>query len=514
MPYYPPSSGGGGDANTSGGNSWDGTQTFTEPTSGTTVFESFVTGDTDPRFVVYADGLAEWGDGSNPADANLYRDAVGVIKTDNSLEVGTDHTVGGDSNLFNTFVTGVTNHSALRLGNLGAPIAGAHLFDEDNDYVIQFDTTAPRTGTLPAAPSDGVVFGTGDGTGTASANNITIAGNGNTINGAASYTIVDDYGFVWLAFNDDTSDWQITAQTSSGGGSGDAMLSGGNAWDGSQTYEEAASGTTVFDTFVTGDADIRYSLKADGRSDWGDGTNPFDISEYRPSVGALTREGNDGSKFFLGHLVTGNAFNSFGINGDGGIAWSDGSFALSPGSRASFRYNGSGNLVFQSDFLAGNKIIFQSATNPDLVTIDGGSGRVTNAGSQGAYRATDLSAASSLFLASKETGVGSTQYSVNADGQTQWGSGTGGQDVFLYRTGAGAMQWDTDLLISGSSFLGDAVTDLVGLYGTAGAAQAAAITPAATQTGAYVQADVQSIADAVNFLLAALDSATGIGLTA
>ncbi|MDC2953395.1 hypothetical protein PO587_02875 [Streptomyces gilvifuscus] len=41
------------------------------------------------RLVIYADGKAEWGDGTNTRDANLYRSAAGRLKTDTALSVGT-----------------------------------------------------------------------------------------------------------------------------------------------------------------------------------------------------------------------------------------------------------------------------------------------------------------------------------------------------------------------------------------------------------------------------------------
>lgn len=52
--------------------------------------------------------------------------------------------------------------------------------------------------------------------------------------------------------------------------------------------------------------------------------------------------------------------------------------------------------------------------------------------------------------------------------------------------------------------LGQSTADLVGFHGVAPIARAAAPTAAATQGGTYVQADVQTIATAVNAIRTAL----------
>lgn len=53
-----------------------------------------VTGDAATRFVAYADGKHEWGDGTNTRDANLYRSAAGVLKTDQALQAATALGIG------------------------------------------------------------------------------------------------------------------------------------------------------------------------------------------------------------------------------------------------------------------------------------------------------------------------------------------------------------------------------------------------------------------------------------
>ena len=59
------------------------------------------------------------------------------------------------------------------------------------NYNYFVDTTAARTLTLPASPSLGDTIAVYDASGTAATNNITIARNGNLINGLTENAIID-----------------------------------------------------------------------------------------------------------------------------------------------------------------------------------------------------------------------------------------------------------------------------------------------------------------------------------
>lgn len=59
---------------------------------------AYVTGDTTERLAIHSDGKLEWGSGSAAADANLYRSAANVLKTDDSLFVeGTTFILGSST---------------------------------------------------------------------------------------------------------------------------------------------------------------------------------------------------------------------------------------------------------------------------------------------------------------------------------------------------------------------------------------------------------------------------------
>lgn len=61
---------------------------------GTDEIKVKVTGDTQQRLIVNGNGVLEWGSGSATVDANLYRNGIGILKTDTALVVGTNFTVG------------------------------------------------------------------------------------------------------------------------------------------------------------------------------------------------------------------------------------------------------------------------------------------------------------------------------------------------------------------------------------------------------------------------------------
>ena len=69
------------------------------------------------------------------------------------------------------------------------------------DYYLLCDTAAAVTVTLPAAPTTGQQYIVADSAGTAATHNITVDGNGNNINGAATLTMSTNYEVITLTFN-------------------------------------------------------------------------------------------------------------------------------------------------------------------------------------------------------------------------------------------------------------------------------------------------------------------------
>jgi hypothetical protein len=73
-----------------------GTITVVEPTAATTGYAAQVTGDTNPRFTIGADGKHNWGGGSGATDTDLYRVAANILQTDGTFQVLTNQNVGGN----------------------------------------------------------------------------------------------------------------------------------------------------------------------------------------------------------------------------------------------------------------------------------------------------------------------------------------------------------------------------------------------------------------------------------
>lgn len=89
---------------------------FTRAAAASSVFGTRVTGDTQDRLEIDADGKHLWGTGAAAADTNFYRSGVGALTTDTALSVGGSLTVtgiGGQLHARKTGDTIVTNSVAI-----------------------------------------------------------------------------------------------------------------------------------------------------------------------------------------------------------------------------------------------------------------------------------------------------------------------------------------------------------------------------------------------------------------
>ena len=101
----------------------------------------------------------------------------------------------GNASLTNSAIT--VNGSAVSLGGSVTIVTGPTssavssniTMAANNNYFV--DTSAARTLTLPASPTLGDTIAIYDASGTAATNNITIARNGNKINGQTENAIID-----------------------------------------------------------------------------------------------------------------------------------------------------------------------------------------------------------------------------------------------------------------------------------------------------------------------------------
>lgn len=189
-----------------------------------------------------------------------------------------------------------------------------------DDYVITIDKTVPTatTVTLPSVPTTSRSLIIKDGQGQAGANNITISGNGNTIDGSATYVINVSWGAAELIYNG--TEWNIISSYATNGNVVGAAFSTDNAisrFDGTTGRNIQNSTVTIGDTGIFAGASIDTAsavnvLKINGTSltdVTGTGTVVLSTSPTltTPNIGSATGSvtGNAGtaSKLQTAHLI-------------------------------------------------------------------------------------------------------------------------------------------------------------------------------------------------------------------
>lgn len=103
--------------------------------------------DANPRFVLRADGQAEWGDGTATRDTNLYRSAANKLKTDDALDVAGTLTALGAVAAPATYVTALP----------GSPVDGQEVFyaaDAANSIIwhLRYRTSLTRWEFVGGSP--------------------------------------------------------------------------------------------------------------------------------------------------------------------------------------------------------------------------------------------------------------------------------------------------------------------------------------------------------------------------
>lgn len=89
---------------------------FTVPNSSFDYLDCRITGDSTERFAVHADGKHRWGPGNAATDTVLYRNSAGELKTDTNLTVGGNLVVSGigqQTTVYKTSDQTVNNSSSL-----------------------------------------------------------------------------------------------------------------------------------------------------------------------------------------------------------------------------------------------------------------------------------------------------------------------------------------------------------------------------------------------------------------
>ncbi|MFF7130425.1 hypothetical protein ACFZA6_43660, partial [Streptomyces sp. NPDC008240] len=246
-------------------------------------------------------------------------------------------------------------------------------------------------------------------------------------------------------------------------------------------FDGQMSATTerAFQATVTGDANRRVVIYADGKHEWGDGTASRDTNLYRSAASTLktdsaltvtgvlsapgglamtgtsiqTLTGSAASTDKIGALVSGDTFDRLRVRADGQHSWGDGANA-----RDTNLYRAAASrLKTDTAMVVGTQL--GVGTNPngtDAVTValatDSAGINLTNSASAGntsspLYRG-ETATSGSLLLTSRVTGDTVTRLAVTAGGVFSWGpGGSTARDVNLYRMNTAVVGTDNSFQV-------------------------------------------------------------------
>lgn len=144
----------------------------------------------------------------NPAHGGnlILRSGDGYISGDGYYRDGYINLFSGPTEVARVVPNKLFNMTGQRI-NL-ADIASTPFLVVDGYYAMLVDTsTSAMTIVLPLIPIRGDIYQVKDKSGNAGTNNITVSGNGNNIDGAATYPINTNYGKATFVFNGTT--WNV-----------------------------------------------------------------------------------------------------------------------------------------------------------------------------------------------------------------------------------------------------------------------------------------------------------------
>lgn len=179
--------------------------------AGTTILEAAST----VTSVIYRQADLTTNSGVGATTTIQAQDATGTNSTGGDLEITTGSGTSNNGSM-NLQVGGVTTarlvtdkfvFSKGRRRNI-TTVTGTYQVLASDDYLAITTIAAPFTITLPASPTTGDVYLIKDAVGGATANNVTISGNGANIDGASSITLTQNYAAVELTYTG--SQWSIS----------------------------------------------------------------------------------------------------------------------------------------------------------------------------------------------------------------------------------------------------------------------------------------------------------------
>jgi hypothetical protein len=379
------------------------------------VLRTQVSGDATQRFVVDGAGSHKWGDGTSATDSFLQRTGAAQVQF---VDTQAGATRAGVASL--SFFARLNNDA---LGRWVVRADGQH---EWGDGTNARDVTLARTGanalSLAAALTlSGTAGSVWTSSSSAAVTQFRALGAGTAFSSNAA-TLTTQILLLGLLQGDTNARFFVDHAGIMKWGPGgttaqDVTLqrpfAGALQITGQLRTVGAATTTPSLETFVTGDANQRLIVGADGKLSWGPGNASTDVvlSRIGSSLlrvdGALQSSGTSAAAKGFATRVTGDTAERLTVGADGKLSWGDGASA-------------------QDAVLA--RI---GTTRLDFSGADIGVTRA--AASSGAYRA-------------QVTGDANTRFFIFADGKQEWGDGTNARDVFLYRSAANTLVLDTAFL--------------------------------------------------------------------
>lgn len=277
--------------------------------AGDFAFTAHISGDTDNRWRVLANGTVEMGPGNAAVDANLYRAGPALIQSDGEIRAKTGTTA------FGAIITGDTSER-FNIQGTGAMAWGPGNATQDTSLsrnaagVLQLGTTTQAGRLLVIGSAVGGILYSGRVT-TDSNDRFQVGGDGK---------------ITWGPGN-------AVSDTQMGRGGANTINFGTPTLATLLLVYGGAASALALRTFVTSDVSPRYQVAADGKISWGDGTAAVDANFYRAGPGIVASDSRITgirpavANFAFAAQVTGDANARFVIQADGKILWGDGTAA-------------------------------------------------------------------------------------------------------------------------------------------------------------------------------------------
>lgn len=373
----------------------------------TIAYGSRVVADPQQRFNIGADGKLSWGSGALAVDANLYRSAASLIKTDGAIV-----TNGGQGDI----AWGKKTANAISFERTGGSGVLNLYATDGNTLAMNFTvngTPAIKFGTAGDATISRT--NTGELTIGSSLQILRTAGNAfyikRTGDAANRFQSTEVGIFSW-------GDGTLAQDTNLYRAAADVLKT-----DDAFQISRSSVGSQALETFVAGDANIRYRLWPDGKMEWGDGTLARDTNLYRSAADVLK---TDDTLLIAGGLQVQSAgIFSFGASGN-----------------SAFRAAVNGDAVSRITVSTAGAIQWgdgASSVDTTLLRISAGQLQVTN-------RLAVTNASIATAFSAIVSGDTNSRFLVNHDGQTFWGPGNAAVDTNLYRSAADTLKTDDTML--------------------------------------------------------------------